>query len=290
MRTIILACLMSVQILFSYGQKEVSIYELGDSIVDCEINFKNLFDNWTTPNVTNADSYKLLKYDLVEIITDSVKYNHYRNYFSGVEAVGASVQASMGGSSDGKRFRELYIKPGFAHREFYDQRELPEETREMFTDEFKAEAIDILTREINIDTMDLKHYHYEKITLDTIRIQGVVTSTSKGGINLKAASPNSISQNYIDIVMKSERGFDNLKFDNLKTDKKRLLILEQLLIEKINRQLYFNEKVNIGDKVYRIDFEYDGKLYNNYVICSAESKKVIMDHFFLSIRLEIEGD
>lgn len=84
MKTIILACLLSIQVLFSYGQKNVSIYEHGDSLVNCEINFKNLYNNWTTLNVTNANSYKLLKYELVEIITDSVKYILYCNYFSRV--------------------------------------------------------------------------------------------------------------------------------------------------------------------------------------------------------------
>lgn len=199
----------------------------------------------------------------------------------------------MRGSSDGRIFREFYIEPGFAHREFYDQRGLPEATKKIFSEEFKAEAIDILTREINIDTIDLKHYHYEKITLDTIRNQGVdskYSGTSKEFINRIAASPDSISQNYIDIVMKSEGGLDILKFDDLQIDEKRLLILEQLLIERINKQLHFNEMVNIGDKVYRIDFKHDGMLFSNYVNCSAESKKVVMDHFFLNINLDVYDD
>ncbi|MBN2662011.1 MAG: hypothetical protein JXR68_00055, partial [Bacteroidales bacterium] len=65
----------------------VSIYEYGDSLISCETNFENLFKNWMPRNVTNAREYKLLEYKFVETIADTVRYNYYRNYFSGGEAV-----------------------------------------------------------------------------------------------------------------------------------------------------------------------------------------------------------
>ncbi|MBN2881731.1 hypothetical protein JXM83_06805, partial [Candidatus Woesearchaeota archaeon] len=65
----------------------VSIYEYGDSLTSCETNFENLFKNWMPRNVTNAREYKSLEYKFVETIADTVRYNYYRNYFSGGEAV-----------------------------------------------------------------------------------------------------------------------------------------------------------------------------------------------------------
>lgn len=288
MRNLILICLFLTQLIFSYGQNKISIYELGDSIINCETNFKNLFNNWTSENVTNADSYKLHKYSLVETIIDSTRLNYYRNYFSGVEPIYSSTQGKSGENSSGQRFREFYIKPGFIHKEIYDQRGLPEKIREIFSEEFKLKAMDILTQEVNIDTINLNYYFYEKNKIDTIINLGShfnVYSVRKSFSNHKGASPDSISKNYIDIFIKGEKSMEDLK-----TDEKKALILEQLLIERINKQLLFNEQVQIGDKVYVVDFEYNGKLFHNYVICSGENKKVAMDYFFRNISLESKNN
>lgn len=98
---------------------------------------------------------------------------------------------------------------------------------------------------------------------------------------MKGASTYSISKNYINIEIKGEK-----RMESLNLNEKRDLILEQILIRRINTQLIFNERVHIGDKVYLVDFKYEGELFTNYVICSAENKKVVMDYFFKSIRLD----
>lgn len=285
MRTLILIFLLSIQVASSYCQERPSIYELGNPVVNCETNFKNLFKNWTTQHITNAKSYDLLNYSLVETITDSIQFNYYRNYFSGVEPVGSSVQARSGGSN-GERFHEFYIEPAYIYTEVFDQRGLPAEARELFTDEFKAKAIDILTREINIDTMNLKHYSYEKIKIDTIRGPDFkITGTQKSFMGSKIASPDSISKNYIDIYVTREKSMEDLK-----TSEKRTLALEDFLIQRIGRQTSFNELVNIGDKVYVVDFEYNRRPFSSYVICSAESNKVVLDYFFLNVQLKMEDN
>lgn len=287
MKVLALILLLSLPMASSYCQKSPSIYELGDPIVNCETNFKNLFKNWTTQHITNAESYDLLEYTFVETITDSTRFNYYRNYFSGIEPVANSARSSSGEKNE-QRFREFYIEPGYMHKELFDQRSLPEGVRELFTDEFRAKAIDILTKEINIDTMNLKHYSYSKIKIDTIRGPGPdfkVTSTQKSYMGSKVASPDSISKNYIDVFVTREKSIEDLN-----TCEKRAVILEDFLIKRIGRQSSFNELVNIGDKVYVVDFEYNRRPFKSYVICSAENKKVVLDYFFLYVQLELEDN
>lgn len=286
MRTVIISLILSIQVTSFYCQERPSIYELGNPIVNCETNFKNLFKNWTNQHIKNAESYDLLKYSLVETITDSNRFNYYRNYFSGIEPVGSSIRARSGGSSNGERFHEFYIEPSYIYTEVFDQRGLPAEARKLFTDEFKAKAIEILTREINIDTMNLKHYSYEKIKIDTTRGPDFkVTGTQKSFMGSKVTSPDSISKNYIDVFVTRKKSMEDFKICE-----KRVLILEDFLIQRIRRQTYFNELVNIGDKVYVIDFEYNNRLFSSYVICSAENNKVVLDYFFLSVQLDLEDN
>ena len=286
MRTVIISLILSIQVTSFYCQERPSIYELGNPIVNCETNFKNLFKNWTNQHIKNAESYDLLKYSLVETITDSNRFNYYRNYFSGIEPVGSSIRARSGGSSNGERFHEFYIEPSYIYTEVFDQRGLPAEARKLFTDEFKAKAIEILTREINIDTMNLKHYSYEKIKIDTTRGPDFkVTGTQKNFMGSKVTSPDSISKNYIDVFVTRKKSMEDFKICE-----KRILILEDFLIQRIRRQTYFNELVNIGDKVYVIDFEYNNRRFSSYVICSAENNKVVLDYFFLSVQLDLEDN
>ncbi len=290
--------MLLMQQTFSYGQKKVSIYELGDSITSCETNFNNLFTNWTANNITNADEYRFFGYSFLETITDSVRFNHYRNYFSGAEQLTGSISGShredgvfisIGGSHKvdkkiEKVISKLYITPGFIHGEIYDPRGLPEKSQELLSDDFRNNAKKILTRDFNIDTMHLNYYFYDYNRIDTIvKVAPYFDSFGirKTYSHQKAASPDSISKNYIDIFIKGNR-----KLEELSLSEKRNLLLEQMLIERINRQLEFNEQVCIGDKVYVVKFEYKGRRYSDYVICSAKHKKVVMDGFFNSIKLD----
>lgn len=288
MKNIILTSLFLTYVTFLYSQKLVSIYELGDSITNCETNFKNLFNNWTPENVSNANSYKLHEYSFIEAITDSTRFNYYRNYFSGVEPINSLMYSKNHEDNNGQPTREFYIKPNFIHKEYFDQRGLPEKAREIFSEEFKSNALNILTREINIDTIHLNYYSYEMNKIDTIMTWGSnprVRRVRKRSSSHKGASPDPISKNYIDIFINGTKNADDFAMDE-----KRSVLIEQLLIERINKQLLFNEQVQIGDKVYRVNFEYNGKLFNNCIICSAESKKVVMDYFFSVINLELKNN
>ncbi|MDP4209395.1 MAG: hypothetical protein Q8928_11340 [Bacteroidota bacterium] len=274
-----------------YGRAKAqnkSIYEIGDSISCCETNFENLIHNWTTINITNACEYRDLGYSFVETITDSVRYNYYRNYFSGAESVYSSTSSHTEEDTEGHKTSELYIWPNFLHSEIYDTRGYPEKFRMLLSEDFRQKAKNILIRDFNIDTMKLNYYSYEYNKKDTIIELG--PSFNSFGINKyssssKVASPDSISKNYIDIFIKGKR-----KIEELSTKETRYLLLEQILIERINAQLIFNGQVRIGDKVYVVKFRHRGRPYLNYVICSAESKKVVMDSFLKGVMLDSKKD
>lgn len=275
--------LIFLQAICMYGQKTVSIYELGDSIGNYETNFENLIHNWTTDNITNADEYKLFRYAFVETITDSVRYNYYRNYFSGDEMLMGSASRHSG-EKNGHKFHELNIKPGYAHSEFYDSRGMNEKQKTILSDDFRQKAKEILTRDFNIDKVTLKHYSYEFHKADTIRGSDHSFSTyriEQKTISHNIVSPDSISANYIDVFVLGKKTPEQFE-----TNEIRRLLLEQLLIERTQYQLLFNMQVHLGDMVYAIRFEYNGKLYTNYVICSSHTKKVVMDYFFKSINVE----
>ncbi|MBK5261679.1 MAG: hypothetical protein JJE17_03775 [Peptostreptococcaceae bacterium] len=151
----------------SFNNK-VSIYEYGDSLSSCETNFENLFKNWNPGNITNAREYELLDFSFVETIADTTRYNYYRNYFSGGEPVYCSMASFSSKSSklkkrNGKTYNEeteiseRFVRPGYIHSEIFDQRGLPEEVKKILSEEFKRQAQELLTREINIDTLHLKY-------------------------------------------------------------------------------------------------------------------------------------
>lgn len=275
--------LIFLQAICMYGQKNVSIYELGDSIENYETNFENLIHNWTTDNISNADEYRLFRYAFVETITDSVRYNYYRNYFSGAEILGGSTR-SESGEKNGHRFRKFYIRPGYAHSEFFDTRGMTEKQKTILSDDFIQKAKEILTRDFNIDKMTLKHYSYEFHKADTILgfdHSFSTYSTKQKTISHNILSPDSISANYIDVFVLEKKKLEQFEPNEIKR-----LLLEQLIIERTQYQLLFNKQVHLGDKVYGIRFEYNGKPYTNYVVCSSETKKVVMDYFFKSINVE----
>ena len=269
--------------IYMYGQKTVSIYELGDSIVNCETNFENLINNWTTNNVTNADEYKLFRYAYLETITDSTRYIYYRNYFSGDKRLSSSTSGGSG-ERNGKRYHIFYIKPAKASGEFFDTNNMTEKQKEIMSDEFRQKIKDISTRDFNIDKMNLKHYSYEYHKADTVWRKSdrkEITSISYSNNVQNIASPDSISANYIDINVLGKK-----KFEQLDVPETRSLILEGLIIGRTLFQLGFNRQVHLGDKVYEVRFEYLGKPYTNYVICSSQTKKVVLDYFFKNINVE----
>jgi len=288
MRKLTVICILITQVLLLQAQKRVSIYELGDSITDFDTNFRNLFANWTFDNITNANSYELLNYSCIDTISDSTSFNYYRNYFSGIEPIFSSTSRRSHTNTNGEKVSEFYIKPGFIHNEIFDQRGLPPSIRELFTEEFKLKAQDILTRNFNIDTTSLYRYCYEENTIDTMITLGRhfnVYGIEKRSVILNTVSPDSISENYVDVIIKKEKSFDELT-----SAEKRSLLLEQLLTERTSKQLMFNREIKIGDKVFVIDFKYNDKPYRNYVICNAENKKVILDYFFSGIMLESKNN
>lgn len=272
---------ISIYIFFSFfyflswncnGQKYVSIYDMGDSIVSCETNFANLFYNWNSNIVKNAEEYRLLSYSFVETITDSLRYLHYRNYFSGEDAFGAAYSVQTKENAEGfERFYKMRLK--FPYPEIYDTRGCTERTKKILSDDIKSKAQSILSQKINVDTMEFKYYEYEHY-----RVDSSLNDVSRRHVKRKIAYTDSLSQNYIDYCIIGKDGVENLNITEAKE-----LFLESLYLGKIKDQLFFNENVNIGDKVYVIKFMYNHKVYENYVICNPERKKVILDYFFSKV-------
>ena len=170
-------------------------------------------------------------------------------------------------------------------------------------------AVDIASKELNIDTMQLLYYSYHQIDTvwtankDTIkktisRIVGAGQSGFGGGaviVNgngveeiswrktfIDIWSPNILSQNYIDVYITNKKSPDDLSIEEA-----RELILEDLLLQRIVLQMKFNEQVKIGDKVFLIKFKHKEKIYNNLIICSSETNKVVWDYFFKKITLKV---
>lgn len=280
----------------------VPIYEFGASLTSCETNFENLIKNWNTKNITNAREYELLDFTFVETIADTTRYNHYRNYFSGAEPVYCSMASFSSKSSklkalNGKpcneetEISERFVRPGYIHRELFDQRGLPEEARKMFTEEFKRQAQELLTREINIDALHLIYSAGEMFKIDTIRSGSdrAVKSVRNAHFSYNIASTDSISKDYIDVSFGNFTGNSSPKADSytdLTIEKRRALALEELLIERITNQVSFSKLVHFDDKVYVVRFRYNGAMYPVYVICNPDTKKVVMDTFFKNITID----
>ena len=277
-----ISILMLLLAICMYGQKNGSIYEVGDSIVNCETNFKNLMNNWTTDNITNADEYKSFRYAFVETITDSIRYNYYRNLLSGDEMLSAS-KGNSSGEKNGHKYHTCYIKPRYVHSEFYDTSNMTEKQKTIWSDDFRQKAKELLTRDLNIDKMILKHYSFSAQNNTTKNSNNQVNSydPSKKSASINIVSPDSISANYIDVFIWGKKTTDQFDITEM-----RRLLLEQLLIERTGFQLMFNMQVHLEDKLYAVRFEYLGKQYTNYVICSSKTKKVVFDSFFDGINAE----
>ena len=265
------------------AQDQRSIYEVGLELGDCETNFENLITNWTSNNITNSAEYRNIRYEFIETINDSLRYNYYRNFFSGSEVLYCSISGSNG-ERNGHKFKKNYIRPGYKHAELYDVRGLFGRAKEILTDTVRAKAIKLLSTDFNIDTMRLKNYDYKFIKNDTIH--GFYQSFYRYNINHKFSVSNiyyvdSLSTNYIDVCIKRKKETSRLDINEI-----RRLLIEEILIERINIQVEFSSKIQFGDNVYAIRFDYLGKQYIDYVICSTSTKKVVMDYFFKNIMIE----
>ncbi len=265
--------------------EQVSMYEMGDSLETCETNFRNLLNNWHTVNVTNAEDYEFLDLSFVETISDSTRYNYYRNYFSGGKPVYCSRRSSGGVGLNGQIIYELYVIPGYIHREFYDQRDLPEKVQKLFSKNFILEARALIEEPFCVDTMTLNLYTFSSYQKDT------TTHINPGGFNSfgvswessvwSAASPDSLSQDYFDVFLKHEKDIFELNVADAQD-----LMLKNLMVQRIMMQMSFTQQVHIGDNVYSVKFDYLGTPYVVYVICNPDSKKVVMDSFFKNITID----
>lgn len=256
--------------------QSVSIYELGYPITDYEDNFKNLLRNWTKKNITNIEDFELSDIYFVEVLTSRDRYNHYRNFFSSDKSLHAATRGRKSMDTKGNKIEELYIQPGYRYAEFYDTRGMNDSIRNILSDNFQKQARDLLSREFDMDTLQLFNYQYYKEYSDT---------TSSGYVkkvrNHTVTSLEPLSQNYIDIVLEGDK-----KITDLTVNDAREFILENLIIERFTTQAAFTNTVKHGDRVYAINFTYHGNAYTNYIVCSYESKKVVWDNLFMGILLE----
>lgn len=272
----------------------VPIYEYGAPLTSCETNFKNLFKNWNTVNVTNAHEYELLDFTFVETIADTTRYNYYRNYFSGGDAFGSSVSSS---SSDRFKFKtikgkriteetkitERFVRPTFIYSEFFDQRGRSAEAKKILSEEFTSHARELLMREMNIDTMKLIYTAGEIFKTRKFKSHsdfGDSFEAQIGRMRYELASTDSISRKLFDILIKDGN------YEGLSIEEKRALTLEEILVMRISNQLGFNKLVHFGDKVYVVRFKYHLAMYPVYVICNPTTKKVIVDSFFKKITMK----
>lgn len=276
---------MLLNIAFCYGQQYVSIYEIGEPIADCDSNMKNLLANWTTDRIVNADEFEFLDWSFVETIADSARYNFYRNYYSSLEPVCKSMRRRSGVGSSGNEFDSLWVYPGYPYPQFYDTRGLPGKFKEILSEDFRTKAKNILSCEMNIDTMQfLYHTHLEIDSMEIFDAAGNVYNTKRvRTFSHNVASKDSLSQNYIDVFINRTKTYDELPIEEA-----RELNLEELLVQRITQQISFNQHIKIGDKVFLIKFKHDEKIYANYIICSAETHKIVMDYFFCDINFEIK--
>jgi len=274
----------------------VPIYEYGAPLTSCETNFQNLFKNWTPANVTNAHEFELLDYSFVETLTDTARYNYYRNYFSGGEVFGSSTStygsiSSTTKKSKGRTFietkesSERFVRLGYLHTELFDQRGLSEEVKKILSEEFTKQAKELLMREINIDTMKLVYTTGDIYTTNQIKSNsksdGKMNTIEKGHLTYDLASRDSISPKL----------FDNLVLNKdihkeLSIEEKRALALEEIILTKISSQYGFNKLVHFGDKVYVVRFRHHLAIYNDYFICNPETKKVVTEYFFRDITIQ----
>lgn len=139
-------------------------------------------------------------------------------------------------------------------------------------------------KELNIDTMKLKQYmnrqetekvEYMSPTSKTIRRRERSVQQNE------VLSVDTISAAHMDVAIKRTK-----KAEELSLADRRQLIMADILSERLILQKSFTSKVNIGDPVYAVHFDFLGKHYSDYSICSAKTGKVLCDWFGMSIQIE----
>lgn len=145
--------LIHVQGADSKRQRTVSIYEVGDSITEYDTNFKNLFHNWTSKNLTNASDYKLLNYTFLEAVTDSSILDFYcRVLTSNSKWVGlgsAHSDKTTNGISEIKYVVEptqsnldsLYTVKDPRLRKLYEDRSFVQEIKRLYSEDFNMSEV-----------------------------------------------------------------------------------------------------------------------------------------------------
>ncbi len=274
----------------------VPIYEYGAPLTSCETNFKNLFKNWTPANVTNAHEFELLDFSFVETLSDTARYNYYRNYFSGAEVFFSSLSTYGSISSSTKKSKgkiisytkessECFVGLRYLGGQFFDQRRLTEKAKKIFSEEFTKQGKELLMREINIDTMKLVYtagdIYTKKIEKLNSESFGNRYAIEKGHLTFDLASTDSISKKSFDFLVKHEGNPEDLSLDE-----KRAMTLEEILFVRISSQYEFNKSVHFGDKVYVVRFRYQSEIYKDYFICNPETKKVVKEYFFKDITIK----
>ncbi len=272
---LIILFLIQLEIKELYSQSNVSIYAVGDSITNCEINFKNLRDNWFESIVINAKDYELQDYSFIETISDSTRYRYYRNYFASDKPL-----QCLAANNDGYTYKQekkgihthsCKIEPlpdrNYLHASLHfiqSNKEIPED--------FKKKVQKIIETDYNIDTMHLNHFVYESKGNDTTfyRENGfVVSGTKEYSTNWDIAYPDSLPLLYIGVEVKRSKNRNNLSIKE-----RHELMLEELVVDKIRTCLSFNDQVNIGDKVYKFNFKYKDASYSILLICSGINHKL----------------
>ena len=274
----------------------VPIYEYGAPLTSCETNFHNLFKNWTPANVTNAHEYELLDFSFVENLSDTARYNFYRNYFTGGEVFYSSVSAWGNTSIATKKSKgkiiyytkessECFVSLRYVHSELFDQRRLTEKAKKIYSEEFSKQAKELVMREINIDTMKLVYTSGDIYTANKEKSHsesfGKINTIEKGHLTYDLASKDSISPKLFNTLVLNKTNQEELSVQEI-----RALMLEEILLLRISNQFGFNKLVHLGDKVYVVRFKYQGTIYKDYFICNPETKKVVTEYFFKNITIQ----
>lgn len=72
-----------------------SIFENGDSLINCETNFINLKQSFIKQNIVNANEYTFLDYRFLRVITDEAQIVEYSNLLSAPDALVGIVYVTI---------------------------------------------------------------------------------------------------------------------------------------------------------------------------------------------------
>jgi hypothetical protein len=136
----------------SKGQKIVSIYQVGDSIVNYDTNFTNLFRNWTDKNITNASDYKLLNYTFLETIADSSTLEFYSRLMTSNKMIGLGSKYSAETTKNISEvkyaveptqfsFDSLYTVKNPRLKRLYEDISFFQEIKRLYSDEFSMREV-----------------------------------------------------------------------------------------------------------------------------------------------------